>query len=425
MAPYPRDPQFSFGPPSLSARGGLYTLTFQPAYGNVVVDVSRIKESSRGDVTAEFRIKGRPIGAGVEVGLRSRLNMLSATTKRGTAKELFERGPDYLDDGGWRTLIEMSCDKVLDLHRQGAPAVDMATHELTYSGPRYRIGPLLEERQATVLFGDGGSGKSMMAAALGQLVVTGRDHAGLKPHIGSVLYADYETDVTTTTERVKLLAAGFDSPPSKGFHYLSMVQIFAADFDRINRVVRDNNVKLVIVDSAAMATGEPESADATAQYFRALAGLDTTTLTIAHVAKAGREREPFGSIFWRNAPRSIYRALSGHSGATLHMGLRHTKSNNGTLQPDRAYNFTFSDDRVTVKQSDPLAIENMESGAPLRVRIERLLSNGPMSPAKISEELAVKDGNVRSTLRRLKARGKVLALDTGEYELPPLPLHVT
>ena len=100
--------------------------------------------------------------------------------------------------------------------------------------------------------------------------------------------------MTTTTERVKLLAAGFDSPPSKGFHYLSMVQIFAADFDRINRHVRDNNVKLVIVDSAAMATGEPESADATAQYFRALAGLDTTTLTIAHVAKAGREREPFG-----------------------------------------------------------------------------------------------------------------------------------
>ena len=302
MAAYARNPEFSFGPPSVSARGGLYTLTFQPKYGNVVVDVSRIKESSRGDVTAEFRIKGRPIGAGVEVGLRSRLNMLSATTKRSTAKEMFDRGPDYLDDGGWRTLLEMACDKVLDLHRQGTPAVDMATHELTYSGPRYRIGPLLEERQATVLFGDGGSGKSMLAAALGQLVVTGRDHAGLKPHIGNVLYADYETDVTTTTERVKLLEAGFDSPPSTGFHYLSMVQIFAADFERVNRVVRDKQIKLVIVDSAAMATGEPESADATAQYFRALAGLDTTTLTIAHVAKAGREREPFGSIFWRQCP---------------------------------------------------------------------------------------------------------------------------
>ena len=81
-----------------------------------------------------------------------------------------------------------------------------------------------------------------------------------------------------------------------------MVQIFAADFERVNRVVRDKQIKLVIVDSAAMATGEPESADATAQYFRALAGLDTTTLTIAHVAKAGREREPFGSIFWRQCP---------------------------------------------------------------------------------------------------------------------------
>ena len=151
--------------------------------------MSRIKESSRGDVTAEFRIKGRPIGAGVEVGLRSRLNMLSATTKRGTAKELFDRGPDYLDDGGWRTLIEMACDKVLDLHRQGAPAVDMATHEADVQRPEIpNLAHCSKSGQATVLFGDGGSGKSMLAAALGQLVVTGRDHAGLKPHIGSVLY---------------------------------------------------------------------------------------------------------------------------------------------------------------------------------------------------------------------------------------------
>ena len=321
MAAYARDPEFSFGPPTVSARGGLYTLTFQPKYGNITVDVSRIRESSRGDVTAEFRIKGRPIGAGMTVGSRSRLNMLSASTKRSTAKEMFERGPDYLDDGGWRTLLEMACDKVLDLHRQGAPAVDMATYQAPYSGPRYRLWPILEERQPTVVFGDGGSGKSMFAAMAGQLVVTGRDHVGLKPYIGSVLYCDYETDVTTTAERVKWLAAGFDSPPSAGFHYLPMVQTLTGDFERVNRHVRDNNVNLVIVDSAAMATGEPESADATAAYFRALKGLDVTTLTIAHVAKAGREREPFGSIFWRNGPRSIYRALSGHSGATLSMGL--------------------------------------------------------------------------------------------------------
>ena len=99
-----------------------------------------------------------------------------------------------------------------------------------------------------------------------------------------------------------------------------MVQIFAADFEHVNRLVRDEQIKLVIVDSAAMATGEPESADATAQYFRALAGLDTTSLTIAHIAKADNQRAPFGSIFWRNSPRSIYRAHSGHSGATLNMG---------------------------------------------------------------------------------------------------------
>ena len=77
---------------------------------------------------------------------------------------------------------------------------------------------------------------------------------------------------------------------------------------------------------------------------------------------------------------------------------------------------------MTIKQSDPLAIENMESGAPLSVRIQRLLSNGPLSPAKIGEELVAKDGTVRSTLRRLKDRGKVMALDTGDYELPPLPV---
>ena len=136
------DPAYSFGAPTVSARGGLYTLRFQPAYGNITIDVSRIKESSRGDVTAEFSVKGNPIGAGRQVRHLSRLNMLSASTKRSTAKELFDTAPDYLDAGGWRSLLERTCIDVLDLHRQGAPVVDMATHELTYSGPRYRIGPL-------------------------------------------------------------------------------------------------------------------------------------------------------------------------------------------------------------------------------------------------------------------------------------------
>ena len=389
--------------PQVAAVGGNYKLTFPTDIGaTITVKVSRVKDSSRGDTSAEFQIKAFG-GLWPTFDHIARLNMLSSSTKNSIAKELGDTAQAFgLGKSGWRAMLEQTSLYVLKDHRQGTPVTDTGDYEMTDQPIEHRVAPLLEDRQASVIFGDGDTGKSFLAAYLGYLVVTGRESAGIKGALGNVLYLDYETDLRTTARRVELIANGFGEARPNHFMYRSMTQTLAADFERVRDAVAEHSIDLVIVDSAAMACGEPESAAETAAYFRALAGLECTSLTIAHVSKAGKEAEPFGSIFWRNVPRATYRVLSTQGPDGLRVGLRHTKSNNARRLPEMAFEFRFTDDTVTVSPGNPDDIDDMEAGAPLAKRISKLLiTDGAKTVAELSAALGSTEGTIRSALNRM------------------------
>ena len=171
----------------------------------------------------------------------------------------------------------------------------------------------------------------------------------------------------------------------------------------------------MIIDSAAFATGEPESAEATAGYFNALRALEVTTLTIAHVSKTGQESHPYGSIFWKNGPRSIYRALSEQRDNLLHVGIRHTKANNGPLHHDRAFDFTFGDNIIMASPGEPRDIEPMEANAPLASRIMDQLEAEALKPAELAETLGTPAATVRSRLSKMAKKQRVVRLPDGKY----------
>ena len=125
-------------------------------------------------------------------------------------------------------------------------------------------------------------------------------------------------------------------------------QLLASDIEAIQRHVLEQDINFMVVDSATPAVGEPESAQMTTEYFRALRSLRITTVTIGHVAKTGKENEPFGSIFWRNLPRANFRVNGAHEpGAdSFTLGLKHTKSNNGKHLRDIGLEVRFTDDAV-------------------------------------------------------------------------------
>ena len=382
--------------PTLTNTAGIYQLNFFDEKLSVTVD--RITESSKHETSGEITRKSRIPGESGHIH-QARLNLTSSSTRKAMAKSLEERiaGLD------WSGILEFVCVMVLTKHREGTPAIKLADHAM----PEvlvHRLFPYLQERQATLFFGEGDTGKSWLAIWMAVLVSTGMSMLGVEAEPGPVLYLDYETDEDTLWERVNMISAGLGIAIPDGIYYRQMHQLLAADFQQINKLVVDNNISLVVVDSAAPAVGEPESSAPTTEYFRALRSLRTSTLTIAHVSKGGKENEPFGSIFWRNLPRANFRVNASHEpGASeFVIGLKHTKSNNGRRLKDRAYQITFSEGAVTFDHATITDIPDLAKGLSHGQRISAALQKGAQSVKELAETLDLPGGTVRTTLNRHK-----------------------
>ena len=223
---------------------------------------------------------------------------------------------------------------------------------------------------------------------------------------GNVLYLDYETDEDTLWERVNMISAGLGIAIPDGIYYRQMHQLLAADFQRINQLVVDNDISLVVVDSAAPAVVEPESSAPTTEYFRALRSLRATTLTVAHVSKGGKENEPFGSIFWRNMPRANFRVTASHepgSGQFV-IDLKHTKSNNGRRLRDRGFEVDFTDGAVTFSSANIPDVPGLSEGLSLSQRIAAALNMGGTTVKELAQDLDIREETVRTTLNRNKEK---------------------
>ena len=149
---------------------------------------------------------------------------------------------------------------------------------------------------------------------------------------------------------------------------------------------------MIVIDSAALAAGEAEtSADAT-RLFEAIREIDVTALVVAHVPKADASR-PFGSVFMRNGPRSVWKLeRDSESDGALTIAARHVKSNNTALQAPLGWQFTFRDDGRTVdfQPTDPNVIAEIEATRPVKHRIAEILGiQGAMWATEIAEQLGL------------------------------------
>ena len=117
------------------------------------------------------------------------LNLSSAVTRKSLAKSLELEAPAI----PWAKLIERSCRAVVETKRAAQPSQQLEpAHAESVS---WVIPPLLPRSEITVLFGDGGVGKSLMAMAVAIAVSTNRDLTNGMPtdDAGAVLYLDWES----------------------------------------------------------------------------------------------------------------------------------------------------------------------------------------------------------------------------------------
>jgi len=383
--------------------------------------VSRIQEHSE-RTTAEFWVRTYTDLGEPETVLRGeRYNLVAPRAKKDMARRIADRFQQ--DSYFWETVVESAFEKILEEFRSGEP-VQNITGSRTRLQNKFRVYPLLLEQQPNVIFGKGGSGKSLIATYISVVVDTPPLHTPVfRSEGGSVLYLDWETDVIEFQNRVAAIKSGLDIPPTVGtsIKYLRMTQPLETEIDRLQSIVMDEKVNLIVVDSMEMAIqGNSNESMPVSGLYGALRTLGTTSLIIDHLNKSG---EWVGNEYKRNFARNAWRIAANQIPNTdlLTIGFFHEKWNNTKRIPAFAVGLTFTSDEadeldsVTVKRGDIADIEEFQDRRSLSERLYDELKVGPQPLTELAQILDKDEASIRTTLHRNKNR--FVRIPSGDWAL--------
>ena len=271
-----------------------------------------------------------------------------------SVNEAAKRCNDEIPGIPWGSIMSEACNGVKESYREGEPVIRLADMAETEAS-QYLLDPFLLQKQANLIYGDGGLGKSWFALYLGVLVATGKSHAGISPEPGNVMYLDYEVPDFDMKSRLAAVCRGLDVPEPKNFLYRYMYDSTVGDQERLMELVAEHDTSLLIIDSAGPASGGRAEESAMAlQYYNALRAMNCTTLTIAHVSKTEASEKgtstPFGSVFWRNMARNTWEIRQGatFTKAIKEFGVFQTKLNSGAGEAPRAFRLTYDNPRRAI-----------------------------------------------------------------------------
>lgn len=272
----------------------------------------------------------------------------------------------------------------------------------------------IPEGYPTVLYGDGGQGKSYLAQVLATCVALGRPFLGLPVRGTNVLYLDWELDQEEMTRRGYRIARGMSlEQPPKNLWYLKVEQPFAVLLEHIKTFVRAQGVGFVVVDSLGAACGDdPELARFVIPLFGKLRSLGVTVLIVDHQSKLQHGQSydlktPFGSIYKYNLARSVFQLQRvGSKPGQLYVTFRQTKCNFGPLSDPIAISLSFEERAVRVIRVDPkteaLFYEHLNAEEKIMMSIRE---NGPATNKTLADRTGIHERTVANTTARLKKEG--------------------
>lgn len=193
----------------------------------------------------------------------TRVNLLATPTMNSLAKRLEKNSQDI----PWTDILTYITGKTMEIVRRGEPAVEIWPSEDDDLTPSYLLEPILYLNHPAVIFGDYSSLKSLVALMIGYIVqLPYRDNAlGLTTEKESIrcLYLDYEDDPSSFRKRWSALERGFGRG-AMPILYRRMIAPLADSVEQLKRIIGDNNINLLIVDSLGSAArgnlNDPEPA---------------------------------------------------------------------------------------------------------------------------------------------------------------------
>ncbi len=412
--------------PTLTVVGDVYQFAWTETGVAMTMDrLAEAKDGIQSEITVALTLGERP-------GLLhyARLNLLSTQTRSALVKALMARA-EGID---WAAALEQACLLAVTRYRTGEPVIDLRTVDLD-NATRWRIRPFVEDAAATILFADGGTGKSLFGLALGVTQATGKPVLGqLVGEPGAVLYLDWEADEVTHAERLDAICHGAQIKDGiEAVLYRRMVASLKESISNVRRDIAQHQIKLVIVDSLGAAKGgEPEGADSSIALFTAARSFGCPWIGIDHITKAatsptsGKGR-PYGSTYTHNLARLTWslEQADQQNDQGFSVALTNHKRNNGRLLPRQSFSVILENipetDRlrcVRFTSIDAKKDAGLAAKLPLKERIVAAMMRGATTNKDLYEALPDEDENqIRARLRELRQDAKIIDLDAHRFGL--------
>ncbi len=390
-----------------------YQMTVKPA--GIILTAERVRRE-RHELHGELAIQVNGNFRDAVVGPSGILsvgdmNFSSVQARSSRAKLLKDLSGDGFDVKHWHEVLEDFTIRIFAAERKGKPAVAFADipESTEESAAIWELEgfPLLQSLP-TVLFGDGGSGKSYFAMWL----------AGTLASMGiPVVYADWEFSVGAHRERVGRMF----KPIPKNLHYAKCDRSLKEEAERLARIIRETAAQYVVCDSIGFACDGPtESQETAATYFRCLRQLGVGSLNISHIPKKSddsKEATLFGSVYFKNGARSVWfvEKASENPVGQLRFGLHNRKNNVGDRLPALAYSLTFDRGITRLAKITVDEVDEIVASLPLLERVRRLMRSRQeaFSLKELADELSATQGTLRSTLTRHTSQFKKIGQKYG------------
>jgi hypothetical protein len=302
--------------------------------------------------------------------------------------------------------------------------------DMAMPGPRrYLVKDLVLAAYVTLLYGDGGVAKSLLALALA-VAVAGGSGTWLGREVEScpVLYMDFELDSEEQARRVYQLCRGqgLDTPPEDLLYMSALGHPAGEAFTAALEACIEHSVGLMVVDSLGPALqGDAEAARDVIGFFQKsiepfrVEGI--AILIIDHQSRlqqgqSYQSKGAFGSVFKTNLARSVIQAQATERGeGTLTVRLRQKKHNFGPLSEPFGVRLSFTEEAVSLEAIELDASELAEE-ATLNAtdRVKLALENGPAYPWDIAESTGLAVKTVKNALTGL--RKQQVVEPTGQVE---------
>ncbi len=324
----------------------------------------------------------------------------------------------------WQTILTYVTGLTMEHLRRGEPLQALGKQPVKRR-LEYQLYPILEENQPTTLYAPGGTAKSYLCDYIATLVQfgaigfanSGQDSLTWVPRTGNVLYLDWESTFEDHERRVWAIKAGLRIEGEETFLYRRCSLPLTDDIYEVQRIVADNHIVLVVVDSQMAAGGSgPDQALMASQFYNSLRTLGCTCLVVDHVNRidwqgGGQSLGPYGSVVKFNRSRAQFELQKTQDpGDTfIDLAMHHRKFNEGKLLAPIGIRITFvrdeneNLDRVDFTRFDVSENATLSKKLSVRDQLKTALDGTAMTIEELAQALERPKPGIYTELYRNKA----------------------